>query len=633
MNIKEIAKIANVSPSTVSKIINGKDENISHETRERVLSIIKKYNYKPHYSYKKESANFLVALIISNTSNNNKLIYMFEKLLFERGYCLVLFTYDDVNSFNIKIDNIKKMGINGQIIITDSNVKLNVTTTDFDIPSVIFNIDIINENVTDFHYDLYEQLDLSIKHLKDFRHKKIAFIYEKYRPNIETVFETYEKCVSSNKLPFNKNCFFVLEELYKAIHTGVTAVIVENDFVASYCYKYASDNNLVIPKDLSIISLKHNNDMYFSPKLTSLQPTNIHIIINKLISKIEKTKTAEQAFVINADIKFAETVSYPNNDNIENKILVIGSINMDIIKKVEKIVKLDDEVFIKNMEMRPGGKGANQAIGVSNLGKDVVLLGKVGNDTDGHMILENFNNYNIDIENVTVDSSSYTGKAYISVSDTGESTIEIYRGANNEVTTNYIRNTDTIFDKVNYCIMQTEIPINTINLILDLCKEKKVKSILNIATIKNITDLKFKKADIVIISKNTLENIMQNQNLEHIENQAEYFLSLGVKDIIIFDNTDANYNVCSHISSNGTKYYKCKNKNVIDKTGAIDCFVSTFCVFLSENNAVDKCVHSAMYAASLHMMSDGAQTAMPTRYELDKYLLEMEEEYACCCYW
>ena len=59
MNIKEIAELAGVSPSTVSKIMNHKDETISSETRERVLKIVKEYNYTPYASAKTPTARKL----------------------------------------------------------------------------------------------------------------------------------------------------------------------------------------------------------------------------------------------------------------------------------------------------------------------------------------------------------------------------------------------------------------------------------------------------------------------------------------------------------------------------------------------------------------------------------------------
>ncbi|MFA7118949.1 MAG: helix-turn-helix domain-containing protein, partial [Sphaerochaetaceae bacterium] len=65
LNIKEIAKLAGFSISTVSKVMNGKDAGISEETKTRILQVIKEYNYTPYPNIKKkETKSFLIALLL-----------------------------------------------------------------------------------------------------------------------------------------------------------------------------------------------------------------------------------------------------------------------------------------------------------------------------------------------------------------------------------------------------------------------------------------------------------------------------------------------------------------------------------------------------------------------------------------
>lgn len=66
MNIKEIAQLAGVSTSTVSKIVNQKDESISQETRERVLKIVKEYNYTPYITDIRPVNNFIDAITMND---------------------------------------------------------------------------------------------------------------------------------------------------------------------------------------------------------------------------------------------------------------------------------------------------------------------------------------------------------------------------------------------------------------------------------------------------------------------------------------------------------------------------------------------------------------------------------------
>lgn len=76
MTINEIAKLAGVSASTVSKIINNKDQSINPETRERVLRIVKEYNYTPYGMIKSTSQakTFLLAVLFRYTGKANQLV-------------------------------------------------------------------------------------------------------------------------------------------------------------------------------------------------------------------------------------------------------------------------------------------------------------------------------------------------------------------------------------------------------------------------------------------------------------------------------------------------------------------------------------------------------------------------------
>ena len=92
MTIKEIAALANVSVSTVSKIINGKDSNISPATRDKVLKIAKDYHYEPYSTVKSISApkKFLIGLLLNFTSNISSLLGGILKASQEHGYQLGL---------------------------------------------------------------------------------------------------------------------------------------------------------------------------------------------------------------------------------------------------------------------------------------------------------------------------------------------------------------------------------------------------------------------------------------------------------------------------------------------------------------------------------------------------------------
>ena len=93
MTINEIAKLAGVSASTVSKIINNKDQSINPETRERVLRIVKEYNYTPYGMIKSTSQakTFLLAVLFRYTGKANQLVSAVVHTAQKHGYSVLIF--------------------------------------------------------------------------------------------------------------------------------------------------------------------------------------------------------------------------------------------------------------------------------------------------------------------------------------------------------------------------------------------------------------------------------------------------------------------------------------------------------------------------------------------------------------
>ena len=93
MTIKEIAELAGVSIATVSKIVNGKDQNITPETRSKVLRIVQEYHYTPYSKIRSSSSakTFLLAVLLHDISQNSGLICGIMSEAQSRGYGILLF--------------------------------------------------------------------------------------------------------------------------------------------------------------------------------------------------------------------------------------------------------------------------------------------------------------------------------------------------------------------------------------------------------------------------------------------------------------------------------------------------------------------------------------------------------------
>ncbi len=114
-------------------------------------------------------------------------------------------------------------------------------------------------------------------------------------------------------------------------------------------------------------------------------------------------------------------------------IVVVGSVNRDLIARVEHHPVPGETVLGSGHEMMPGGKGANQAVAAARLGRDVVFVGRVGADEDGRDLIAEFEREGIEVSHVTVDPEAPSGLAIVTVDDAGENAIVVSSGANGHV--------------------------------------------------------------------------------------------------------------------------------------------------------------------------------------------------------
>lgn len=140
-------------------------------------------------------------------------------------------------------------------------------------------------------------------------------------------------------------------------------------------------------------------------------------------------------------------------------ITVIGSVNIDLITKTERLPLPGETLFGKNFLISFGGKGANQAIAASRLGGKVNFLFCVGNDFFGKIVIENLKKENIEIMPVISSSGISTGIAIIIVDNKGENSIIVNSGANYELNRKDIENKKNSIFKSDIIVLQLEIPL------------------------------------------------------------------------------------------------------------------------------------------------------------------------------
>jgi len=289
-----------------------------------------------------------------------------------------------------------------------------------------------------------------------------------------------------------------------------------------------------------------------------------------------------------------------------SKISVVGSINVDLVVKTKKRPLKGETVFGDKFSVKPGGKGANQAVAIARLGGKVKMFGCIGDDIYSNIMIENLKKNNVNTENIKSIKNTSTGVASITVSENDNSII-VVKGANEYVDLNYIKSVEDEILKSDLVLMQYEIPIETVEYIVELCYKNNIITVVNPAPIKKIDVKVFGMVN--YMTPNEHEALKMFQEIEDIEELLKKYpekiiVTLGEKGVIYHDGASI-----KKIEAN-------KNLNIVDTTGAGDTFSGAFVKAISEKMNIEEAVKFAQFASGMSIEKFGAQEGMPTLKEL-----------------
>lgn len=298
-----------------------------------------------------------------------------------------------------------------------------------------------------------------------------------------------------------------------------------------------------------------------------------------------------------------------------SKILVVGSLNLDYVIEVENMPKAGETIFGKSLKKIPGGKGANQAYAIGKLGGDVAMIGAVGDDDAGQILLNNLKSVNVDTSGIEIVNDNVTGQAYIYVDDNGQNCITVISGANAVVNRDMIDRNMELIDDAEYVVMQLEVPIDTVKYVKDIAISKGKKVIIDPApAIKNPDTnlwrgcyiIKPNELELATLTGKKLNNIEEYKKaaIELQKTGADFVIStLGGDGAIAYDGENI-------------KNFDCKKTTVVDTTAAGDTFTAGLVIGLNEGKSIEEAINFGQSAAAITVSRKGAQTSIPSRDEI-----------------
>lgn len=632
MTITEIANLAGVSIATVSKIVNGKDQNINPDTRNKVLKIVKEYHYSPYSKIKDitSAKTFLLGVLFCGASKNSAIIDGIISKAQEHGYGVLLFDSHGNTEDELKhITALIKAKIDGVIWepVCSESTQYAQYFSKHEVPVLYINA--APEFEGSYHID-YEQMGYSLtEKLLEYKHTSVACLTKKDDDVSEKVSEGFKKCLFDHQIPYSPKMLLDVDSannLQSVFSYNITGVISPQYSWALTLYEQTGLQHYSIPEDLSIVSLKSpdTQDIICMPAVSGIRIPFSDFgsyVCENLINICEKNEAGSMPTLFGADFSLDHESSLAVPSFLRSKkILVVGSIHIDNTFSVDALPQSGKTTKILSTSLALGGKGANQSIGAAKLGREVSLIGKVGNDTDSAFVTVTLESENIAADGISRDNNAQTGKAFIYLDTDGESAITILSGANDSLSGKDIEKKEYLFKNVGYTLLSAELTLSTIIEAAKISKKNGAKNILKPATLKEIPKELFKYIDIFI--PNRKEACALCPNLSSPEEQADFFLKQGIEVVII----TLGHKGCYLKTKNTAKYFAAADFTPIDTTGGADAFISALASYLTVGYSLEKSIQIATYAAGFCISQQGVVPALVTKGTLEAHINRLDGE-------
>lgn len=296
---------------------------------------------------------------------------------------------------------------------------------------------------------------------------------------------------------------------------------------------------------------------------------------------------------------------------MEEKIIVIGSSNTDMLIRVSRLPRPGETVLGGAFCTMQGGKGANQAVAASKAGGNVIFIARIGNDVLGEAALLSYKQIGLDTQFVIIDADHPTGVALINVSDEGENSISVASGANGYLSPRDIDCFRSQIATASVLLMQLETPMETVVHAAKLAKEHHVKVILNPAPAAPLREELYRYIDVITPNETETELLtgIKPDTEPAMVKACEVLKQKGIETVVITLGAKGVYH-----SEFG--FMKSCKVMAVDTTAAGDVFNGAFAVATVQRKSIKESLLFANAAAALSVQKEGAQSSIPLLSEI-----------------
>ena len=303
-------------------------------------------------------------------------------------------------------------------------------------------------------------------------------------------------------------------------------------------------------------------------------------------------------------------------------VVVVGSLNADLTITTDRLPSAGETVAGHDFATRPGGKGANQAVAAARLGSAVSLVGAVGDDAHGRMLVQAAENDGINTDSVVRIADISTGVAVIEVDANGENSIVVYPGANGRLAAHHVEQEAGRIGVVAVVCLCLESPIETVRAAARLGHKAGATVVLNLSPFREVPAEVLADADLLLVNEHEAAQLLGSTDPTlDWEATARGFTARGVRDVVV------------SLGARGSMVIQVGPENlpvltpipavpthVVDTTGCGDAFTGAVADSLARGDGLIVAARRAAVVASMAAAAEGAQDSYPTLSEVKAHL-------------
>ena len=297
-------------------------------------------------------------------------------------------------------------------------------------------------------------------------------------------------------------------------------------------------------------------------------------------------------------------------------VAVVGSLNADLVVQVERMPAPGETVRGSELVVLPGGKGANQAAAAALLGGRVAILGAVGDDANGTLLLDAAARAGVDTGSVVRLDGVATGTAVISVDAQGENSIIISPGANGHLTPDYLA--EEFFDGATVLCLCLEISEATALAAARYARKAGAQVLLNLSPYQQVGEDLLEQVDVLLVNDHEAADLLGREVVEAgwdavlsglaAVGVQRAVVTLGSRGSVVLDATAASGARVVEVAALAVE--------AVDTTGCGDAFTGALAQQIAAGRTLVEAAQFAARVAAIAATRAGAQSSYPTLEQL-----------------